>query len=129
MAEAAEADSTYSVGDTWPPQRMHIEDNAGELVDISGAESTTVFIKGKTTSGGTLKISGTVEAIEPPEPKVDDPEEKPFWNVRTTFVEGDLSAPTSESTAKVKVVWEPGKVQFFPNKNTAPTFALTENNE
>lgn len=122
MAEKA---SSYSVGDTWPPQRMSLKDDEGNLIDLTEADSATVFIKGAAADGTSQKISVDVEAIDPPESE----EGEPTWNAKTIFGTGDLAKPSPASTAKVKVVWEAGKIQFFPNENPPPPFVIVDNNE
>jgi hypothetical protein len=126
----AEETSSYSVGDTWPPQRMSLADDDGSLIDLTGVTSATVFIRGSAADGTTQKISVDVEAISPPEKEKNElGEEIPTWNAKVIFATGDLAKPTSGSTAKVKVEWEPDKIQFFPNRNPAPPFEIVDNNE
>jgi hypothetical protein len=124
----ADADSTITQGDTWPPQRFRLEDRKGNLVPFNDAEEAIALIRGK---NDTILISGTAEAIEPPE-KDDDGNE---WNGRYVWQDGDTDQVADDYDAEIKIKWGPGdnpgdpdKIQTFPTKNPRPTLEIVKSN-
>jgi hypothetical protein len=121
----ADADSTYTKGDTWPPQRFKLEDATG-LIDwkaLEGAGKIVVLIRSPTKG----KISGNAVAIDPAV------EANEGFNLEYKWAAEDLKEAGSDYDVEVKVYWDedssPPKIQTFPNKNPRPTFEVVESNE
>ena len=117
------ANSTYTVGDTWPPMRFKAEDQNG-LVDLSLADEIEVLILGTNSKGEVLRITGSAEAIQPPD--------KDGFNGKYVWGAEDLSEVTDDADVEIKVTWDntssPKKLQTFPNKNPRPTLEVVESN-
>lgn len=119
------ADSTYTKGDTWPPQKLRAKAGAaGTFVNLEEADEIKALIR-----GGTVLISGTVHPIWPPE----EDDQGDEWNGEYRWAEHDLSHVRDDYDVEVKVFWDKGssppKIQTFPNKNPRPTLAVNETNE
>jgi hypothetical protein len=114
------ANSTYTEGDTWPPQRFKAEDADG-LVDLSTADEIEALIRGKK---GSVLISGTAVAIQPPD--------EDGYNGKYVWATGDLDEVADDYDVEIKVTWDkessPKKIQTFPNKTPRPTLEVVESN-
>lgn len=113
-------ESSYTKGDTWPPQRFRVRDDNG-LVDLAEADDIEVLIRGK---GDTVLISGKVKPIVP--------SDEEGFNAEYKWAEGDLDVAADDYDVEIKVTWDkestPPKIQTFPNKNPRPGFEIVESN-
>lgn len=102
------ADATIKRNDTWPPIRGAASDQSG-LLDLTTADSLKFLAK----SGATL-ISGTAEALSPPEVDFDGKE----YNWRYVWADGD-TAIAGDYEVELEITWDstttPPQVETVPN--------------
>lgn len=99
------ADPNFPRGDTTPPLRMCIRDQAG-LVDFTAASSVTLYA---VSADGV--VTGTVEPIDPPEPDAEDPSVE--YNALYDWQAGDTDRP-GEYRGQVEAVFG-GETITYPN--------------
>ena len=101
------ADRTIPAGDTFPPLKVSVADEAG-LVDLTTATSVELAAR-----SGVNTINGTMTVIDPPE-TVDIDGVATQVNARYDFTAGDTDT-TGSFTIRVKVTWSAGEIEHFPN--------------
>jgi hypothetical protein len=99
------ADPNFPRGDTTPPLRMCIRDQAG-LVDLTAASRVTLY-----AVSASDVITGAVTPIDPPEPDAADP--TVLYNALYDWQAGDTDAP-GEYRCQVEAVFA-GETITYPN--------------